>query len=124
MDQNLNPYVPGAGTRPPVIAGRDDLVSTATAALKRAKTGLHGKSFIAVGLRGVGKTVVLNKVHELAEDDKYHVLYLEAHDDSSLANLIVPQLRSILLKLSRSEALLSLVGRDYGYSKILRMRSM
>jgi hypothetical protein len=104
MDPNRNPYVPGAGTRPPVIVGRDDLVSTATAALRRAKTGLHAKSFIAIGLRGVGKTVVLNKVHELAEDDKYHVLYLEAHDDSSLANLIVPQLRSVLLKLSRSAA--------------------
>ncbi|MBV8183061.1 MAG: ATP-binding protein [Hyphomicrobiales bacterium] len=103
MDEALNPYVPGAGTRPPVMAGRDDLVGTATRALKRAKVGLHGKSFIAVGLRGVGKTVVLNKVHELAEDDNYHVLYMEAHDDSSLPSLIVPQLRSILIKLSKAE---------------------
>jgi hypothetical protein len=104
VEEALNPYAPGAGTRPPVIAGRDDLVSTATTALTRAKNGLHGKSFIAVGLRGVGKTVVLNKVHELAEDDNFHVLYMEAHDDSSLAKLIVPQLRSVLLKISKSEA--------------------
>jgi hypothetical protein len=104
MDHALNPYAPGAGTRPPVIAGRDDLVETATVALKRAKNGLHGKSFIAVGLRGVGKTVVLNKVHELAEDSSYHVIYIEAHDDSSLAKLIVPQLRSTLLNLSKAEA--------------------
>lgn len=100
MDATLNPYAPGAGTRPPLLAGRDDLVTNATLALRRAKLGRHGKSFIAVGLRGVGKTVVLNRVQELAEDDDYHVIYIEAHDDSSLANLLVPQLRRTLIKIS------------------------
>lgn len=111
MDLALNPYAPGAGTKPPVIAGRDDLVATATATLQRAKNGLHGKSFIAVGLRGVGKTVVLNKVQELAEDSNYHVLYMEAHDDASLAKLIVPQLRGVLLKISRTESAKALAER-------------
>lgn len=85
------------------MAGRDDLVSNAQIALGRAKNDIHGKSFIAVGLRGVGKTVVLNKVQELAEDEKYHVIFMEAHDDGSLPRLIVPQLRSVLIKLSKFE---------------------
>ena len=111
MDPALNPYVPGAGTRPPVIAGRDDLVTAATLALRRARGGLHGKSFIAVGLRGVGKTVVLNKVQELAEDDKYHVIFVEAHDDASLPKLLIPQLRTALLRMSNSAAARELAHR-------------
>lgn len=101
MDPALNPYAPGAGTRPPLLAGRDDLVTNAQVALGRAKRGVHGKSFIAVGLRGVGKTVVLNRVYELAEEQKYHVAYIEAHDDASLAALLAPQLRSILIRISK-----------------------
>lgn len=103
MESTLNPYAPGAGTKPPLLAGREDLVEAATLALARAKRGLHGKSLIAVGLRGVGKTVVLNRVQELAEDDNYIVVYMEAHDDASLASLLIPKLRQALIKISRSE---------------------
>ena len=67
MDPAKNPYAPGAGTPPPLLAGRDDLVLTAKLALERAREGRPAKSFVAVGLRGVGKTVVLNKVQELAD---------------------------------------------------------
>lgn len=94
-----------------MIAGRDDLVTTATLALRRARAGLHGKSFIAVGLRGVGKTVVLNKVQELAEDDSYHVIFVEAHDDASLPKLLIPQLRTALLRMSNSAAARELAQR-------------
>lgn len=101
MHVHDNPYSPGAGTRPPLLAGRDDLVANAESALARAKKGRHGKSFVAVGLRGVGKTVVLNRVLQLAEDQKYQVAYIEAHDNSTLAALLVPKLRSILIKISK-----------------------
>lgn len=103
MDIGANPYAPGAGTRPPLLAGRDDLVANATIALARARRGRHGKSFVAVGLRGVGKTVVLNRVLELAEAEKYQVAYIEAHDSASLASLLVPQLRTIMLRINRME---------------------
>ncbi|TXN76151.1 ATP-binding protein [Methylobacterium sp. WL18] len=103
MDVGSNPYAPGAGTRPPLLAGRDDLVENATVALARAKKGRHAKSFVAVGLRGVGKTVVLNKVLELAEAEHYQVAYLEAHDNASLAALLIPQLRTIMLRINRME---------------------
>lgn len=100
MDRILNPYAPGAGTKPPLLAGREDLVTAAITALARARKGLHGKSFVAVGLRGVGKTVVLTRVQELAEDDNYLAIYIEARDDASLAGLLVPKLRQTLLKIS------------------------
>lgn len=102
MESAKNPYAPGAGTRPPLLAGRDDLVSTATTTLIRAKDGRYAKSFVAVGLRGVGKTVVLNKVNELADAQGYHTAFIEAHDDASFASILVPRLRTILLKISRT----------------------
>ena len=71
MDAKRNPYAPGAGTPPPILAGRDDLVAKADLVLARARDGRAAKSFIAVGLRGVGKTVVLNKVRDLADGQGY-----------------------------------------------------
>lgn len=114
MDQALNPYAPGAGTRPPVLAGRDELVRTAEIALARAKRGRHGKSLVAVGLRGVGKTVVLNRVRELAEEQDYQVAYAEAQAAEPLGASLAPQLRSILLTISRSHALDDAVRRALG----------
>ena len=117
MDVGSNPYAPGAGTRPPLLAGRDDLVSNATVALARAKKGRHGKSFVAVGLRGVGKTVVLNRVLELAEAEKYQVAYIEAHDNASLASLLVPQLRSIMVRINKMEGAKELGRRSIAILK-------
>lgn len=110
MDSALNPYVPGAGTPPPLLAGRDNLVDSATIALIRAERGLFGKSFIAVGLRGVGKTVVLNKIQEIAENRDALVVYIEANDDASLIKSLIPQIRSALIKVSRVEA-----AKDLGH---------
>jgi len=93
-------------------------VAAATTALARAKRGLHGKSFVAVGLRGVGKTVVLNRVQELAEDDRYIVSYIEARDDASLASLLIPKLRQVLIKISTSQR-----SKDYGRRALAVLRN-
>ena len=111
MDAATNPYAPGAGTRPPLLAGRDDLVATATVALTRAKHGRAAKSFVAVGLRGVGKTVILNKVADLAEESGYLVAAIEAYDEATLATMLVPRLRTTLLKLSRVEGAMDIARR-------------
>lgn len=58
MDPALNPYAPGAGTPPPELTGRGPLLENARIALTRTRNGLPTKSFILVGLRGVGKTGV------------------------------------------------------------------
>lgn len=101
MDAAINPYAPGAGTPPPLLAGRDDIVEIAELALRRAKAGMAAKSFVAVGLRGVGKTVVLNKVSDLAETHGYETAFIEAVEDRPLVQSLIPQMRRIVLKLDR-----------------------
>lgn len=101
MDPRRNPYVPTAGAQPPELTGRHAFLTQAEVALDRALAGRYGKSFIAVGLRGVGKTVLLNRVRELAEDRRIRTALLEAHEEKPLAALLLPELRRIALELDR-----------------------
>jgi hypothetical protein len=64
-----------------------------------------------IGLRGVGKTVLLNRILQLAEDDGYKALLIEAHEDKSLPALIIPPLRQILLSLDQIGAVHEKVKR-------------
>ncbi|NPD67337.1 ATP-binding protein [Lichenicola cladoniae] len=104
MDATLNPYAPGAGTPPPTLAGRDKLLESARIALARIRIGRPAKSFIAVGLRGVGKTVIMNEVQKIAEAEQFHSIYIEAYDEIRFPEVLAKALRPILLKLSRKEA--------------------
>lgn len=103
MDPVKNPYAPGAGTPPPELAGRGDLIANGTVALQRVAQGRPAQSLIMVGLRGVGKTVLLNKLNELAENEGFRTANIEAHEGKSLPELLVPSLRSILYSLSMVE---------------------
>lgn len=103
MDPIRNPYVPGAGTPPAELAGREELLSSATTALKRAAIGRSTQSPILVGLRGVGKTVLLVKIRELAQTEKFRTASIEAVEGKSLPDLLVPDLRRILISLSLTE---------------------
>jgi len=67
MDPVRNPYAPGAGTPPPELAGRSELIAEATVALRRTAIGRATQSPILVGLRGVGKTVLLVKIKDIAD---------------------------------------------------------
>ena len=93
------------------MAGRDDLVARADIALTRAKAGRPAKSFVAVGLRGVGKTVVLNRVQDIADAKGYHSALIEAQEDTPLVRLLVPHLRRLLFKLDRIEGVQHQVRR-------------
>ena len=104
MDPVRNPYAPGAGNPPPELAGRSDIIDQATIAVRRIAFGNPNKSIILVGLRGVGKTVLLNNINVVAEREKCQTLFVEAHDGKSLPDLLVPGLRSILFSLSTKEA--------------------
>ena len=103
MDPRLNPYAPGAGTPPP--AGRDELIERAAVALDRIRAGRSARSFILYGLRGVGKTVLLNCVRLDAEARGIISVKIEAPEQRSLPALLIPALRAALLRLSRGEAL-------------------
>jgi len=104
MDEIKNPFIPGAGVQPPELTGREEFLRRANITLGRAMEARYGKSFIAVGLRGVGKTVLLNRVRQIAEEIGCLVVMLESHDDKDLPSLITPYIRKILLDLDRVEA--------------------
>jgi len=111
MNPIRNPYAPGAGSQPPELAGRNALLDQARLTLERVKIGRSAKSFIAVGLRGVGKTVLLVRVRDLAEERGYRACLIEARDQASLTELLLPALRRLLLDLDRIGALSEQVKR-------------
>lgn len=111
MDPIRNPYAPGAGTPPPELAGRDDIRESARIALERTKIGRPTKSMMMVGLRGVGKTVLLDLMREQAEARGIYTLRIEAPENRSLPAMLVPQLRVALLRLSNKQAAKQLAQR-------------
>lgn len=104
MNPIRNPFAPGAGTPPPELAGRDDLREALNIAFERAKIGRPAKSAMLVGLRGVGKTVLLDRMREDAEAAGVHTVRIEAPEGRSLPALLAPQLRQALLRLSQIDA--------------------
>src|SRR5713101_8068557 len=111
MNPIRNPFAPGAGTPPPELVGRDDLRETIRIALERVRAGLPTKSILMVGLRGVGKTVLLDRMRDDAEAAGIHTIRIEAPEGRSLPALIAPQLRIALLRLSRNEKAKNLAHR-------------
>jgi hypothetical protein len=103
MDPVANPFSPGAGSRPPELAGREDVVGAAEIALKRVIIGKSAQSQIFLGLRGTGKTVLLNEVLEIAEREGYIAAFIEAPENKSLTEMIYPAMRQVLRKLSGLE---------------------
>ena len=99
MDPITNPYAPGAGTQPPELAGRDDILQRTTTTLGRVARGYSAKSFMLVGLRGVGKTVLLNRIEETAQKEGFKAVLIESHENKSLPQLLIPCLRKILLSI-------------------------
>lgn len=111
MDPVTNPFAPGAGTRPPDLAGRDALRESVRVALARICRGLPAKSVLMVGLRGVGKTVLLDALRADAEAQGLQTLRIEAPEKRSLPAILAPELRQALLRLSRHERAKELAGR-------------
>ncbi len=104
MDPRKNPYAPGAGTLPPELAGRDEIIEKAEIALDRFRAGRSARSLLFVGLRGVGKTVLLTRIAQQSEARGFVVLSIEAPEKHSLPALLIPSLRTALLKLDRIAA--------------------
>lgn len=126
MDPVRNPYAPGAGTPPPELAGRDDLRETVRIALERVRAGRPSKSILMVGLRGVGKTVLLDSLRDDAESSGIQTLRVEAPEGRSLPAILAPQLRLALLRLSRNEQAKELAQRALrglaGFAKALKIK--
>lgn len=117
MDKIRNPFSPGAGSQPPELVGREGVLEDAQVLFARVQQGRAEKSLLLTGLRGVGKTVLLNRMMDLAEEADYRTIFIEAHEDKSLAVLLAPHLRALLHKLDRMEGAKSQIRRGLAVLK-------
>ena len=111
MNVVLNPFSPGAGTPPPALVGRQELLEKARVAVERVRALRSEKSLLLVGLRGVGKTVLLRTIADTAEDLGCQVIFIETPEDQSLPELLAPPLREALLRMDRMAVLNEKVKR-------------
>lgn len=102
MDRGINPYRPGAGNQPPALIGRDALIDGFGVAIRRTMAHQPGKSVIPIGLRGVGKTVLLNRFTQIAADAGMQTDFIEAPETGHFPTLLATHLRRLLLDMTRS----------------------
>jgi hypothetical protein len=126
MDALKNPYAPGAGYQPPELAGRDAVRQEIATAIARTRMRRAARSYLLVGLRGVGKTVLLDRLRADADNAGILSIRAETPENRSLPALLAPQLRLALLRLSRNENARELARRGLhalaGFAKALKLR--
>ncbi|MCA3444735.1 MAG: AAA family ATPase [Rhodobacter sp.] len=111
MDFVRNPFAPSAGSRPPELAGRDAILDIARTSCCRAVQGRNARSLLLLGLRGMGKTVLLNEIRKIAEEEGLLVSKVEAPEGESLARLLYPEMRKVMRSLSNTEAARQIASR-------------
>ncbi|WP_425089581.1 ATP-binding protein [Stappia sp.] len=126
MDPVANPFSPGAGSRPPELAGREEIIRDAEVGLKRVIMGKNAQSQIFLGLRGTGKTVLLNEVLDIAEREGYISAFIEAPENKPLTEMIYPAMRQVLRKLSALEGAKHLATRGLqalrGFASVFKIK--
>lgn len=118
MDPIRNPFAPGAGSQPPELAGREQIIATADIALQRVILGRPAQSQMLLGLRGVGKTVLLGRIEQLAEERGFETSFIEAPEDRAFVDLIYPKLLQALRKFSLADK-----AKEATYSALRALRS-
>ena len=103
MDNICNPFSPGAGSPPPELAGREGILEQARVLFGRVQAKRPEKSLLLTGLRGVGKTVLLNEIERIAAAQGLRTILVEAHEGKPLAVLLAPHLRRLLFDLDRQK---------------------
>jgi hypothetical protein len=103
VDPVRNPYAPGAGQRPPELAGRDEQVRAFDVVLERIARGRPERSLVLTGLRGVGKTVLLNALRGQAVRKGWGTGKLEARPDQSLRRPLSGALHQAVRELAHPE---------------------
>jgi hypothetical protein len=114
MDPYVNPFAPGAGSRPPELAGRAGLIAEARVACRRSVQGRHARSMMMLGLRGTGKTVLLNEIEEIGRSESHLTAKIEAPEDAALARLLLPEMTKAMRSLSGSERAKQIAQRGLG----------
>ena len=126
MDPYNNPFAPGAGSRPPELAGRDKVLEQARVACGRAIKGRHARSLMLLGLRGTGKTVLLNEIAKIGRDEGLITSKVEAPEGTSLALLLAPEMRKVMRSLSVVDAAKDIATRGLrglrGFASIFKIK--
>jgi hypothetical protein len=117
VDPIRNPYAPGAGTRPPALVGREREIEAMDVALQRLRRGRDGRSAMLTGLRGVGKTVLLNEFEQLAEARGYFHEHIEVTEDGDLPPRLAAASRRLLLSMDARRRIGERVRRALGVLK-------
>jgi hypothetical protein len=122
VDPVLNPYSPGAGTRPPALVGRDGEIDAMDVALQRLRLGRDGRSQMLTGLRGVGKTVMLNEFEQIAGGRGYFHEHVEVGEDGDLTPRLAAAFRRILLSMDARKRIGERIRRALGVLKAFSIR--
>lgn len=122
MDPVRNPYSPGAGTRPPALVGREREIEAMDIALQRLLLGRDGRSQMLTGLRGVGKTVLLNEFELLAEGRGYFHEHIEVNEEGDLPFRLASAFRRVLLAMEARRRIGERIRRALGVLKAFSLR--
>ncbi len=119
MDPFINPFTPGVGITPPELAGRQDILQSARVSLQRAVAGKYTRHMLMLGLRGTGKTALLNAIERIAQEEQHLVTRLEAQEGRPLIETLVVDIRKVLRSLSTAETAKDLAMQGLGVLKSL-----
>lgn len=115
----INPYRPGAGLMPTYLAGRDEDIQTVDQMFVALTMNIPTQSIIFSGLRGVGKTVLINKLQKIAEDKDIFCKHIEVEDRDDFISQIVTCSQSFLRKVSAKEKFKHLIQKPLDALKAL-----
>ena len=116
MKQKINPFTPGAGTQPAELAGREKIIEGIEVAFERILSGRMERGSVLYGLRGVGKTVLLQRLYGEARD-RVKCVFLEVSETAPLHKMIIPAMRKALLSMSMSEKVKRAIAALWGVAK-------
>ncbi len=122
MDPTRNPYSPGAGNPPPALVGRDAELETIRIAIERLRRGRFAKSVILTGLRGVGKTVLLQEFRRMGQSRDWVCQPLEAGQGMRFPQAMAELVRKVLLRLSPAQNVADRARRALGVLRSFQMR--
>jgi hypothetical protein len=100
VDPRKNPFAPGAGTKPPALVGRDDQIESFDVLLERLENGYAERSMIITGLRGVGKTVLLDVFRDKAEARDWATVEWEVEKNGPFGAKMAANVRRALLQIA------------------------
>ncbi len=116
-----NPYTPGAGLVPGYLAGREEMLKTAAESIAALAQGYPTRSLVYYGLRGVGKTVLVNKIEKIAEASNVLYEHMEVSERSSFKAAIAFHVQKLMQQTSTKEQAKSFLHKTFAVLKAFQI---